>query len=194
MQTLERLCTKYAPFWTHRCYLIDICSDATCTTVSGTTQRHPRNAVSALFSLLPPRMHPKMVSIRTLFDGRERRVPTVQIRYVTRNDVVGACGSLSRSKRSSQTYNTSQAEHAGHCWNVLCESGSQSGRTMQNASREDHEESQSLMTMQNASQGGPWGKPVTKDHEESQSGRTMKKRQHYIKHVFFIIKRFVYPF
>jgi len=135
IQTLERLCTNYAPFSTHRCYLINICTDAMCTTVSGTTQRHSRNAVSALLSLLPPRMHPKMVSIRTLFDRRERRVSAVQIRYVTRNDVVGACSSLSRSKRSSQKYNSSQDEHGGRCWNALGESESQSRMTMKKYSQ-----------------------------------------------------------
>jgi len=79
-----------------------------CTTVSGTTQRQSRNAVPALFSLLPPRMHPKMVSIGTLFNRRESRVPAVQIRYFNRGGVVCGCSSLSRSNWISQTYNSSQ--------------------------------------------------------------------------------------
>jgi len=111
---LVRLFTSYASFSTRICYVIDVCTDAMYTPVSGSTKRRPRIAGSALFSLLPPRMRREMVSIGTLFNGRERRVPAVQICYFNRRAAVRVCSSLSRSKWISQKFHSSQADHGGH--------------------------------------------------------------------------------
>jgi len=84
---LVRLFTSSATFLIHQFCERNTRTNTMCTMVSGDSKQTSGTASATLFTLLPPKVHRKLVSHRTLFKRRERRVPAVQTRCLNGRNI-----------------------------------------------------------------------------------------------------------